>query len=121
MKMSIDKFHRYIILIALVIYCSTAYNSHGYIQEDEHYQIIEFAQLKLGLTQQHDLPWEYHQQMRSAFQPMIAYSIFSFCKLFSITDPYTLAFLLRLLTASLPIFIITQFVKSTLNLIEERY
>lgn len=119
--MSIDKFHRYIILIALVIYCITAYNSHGYIQEDEHYQIIEFAQLKLGLTEPHYLPWEYHQQMRSAFQPTVAYAVFSFCKIFSITDPYILAFILRLLTAFLAIFIITQFVKATVNLIEERY
>ncbi|MGG9971527.1 hypothetical protein ACQ33O_07005 [Ferruginibacter sp. SUN002] len=119
--MSIDKFHRIILVIALAVYCITAYNSHGYIQEDEHYQIIEFAQLKLGLTQPQQLPWEFHQQMRSAFQPGIAYTIFSICKLFSTTDPYILAFILRFLTALLAISIITQFVRSTLNLIEERY
>ncbi|MES2429521.1 MAG: hypothetical protein V4556_01215 [Bacteroidota bacterium] len=119
--MSVNKFHRIIIALAVVIYCITAYNSNGYIHEDEHYQIIEFARLKSGVNQVQDLAWEYTIQVRSAIQPLIAYTVFSICNKISITDPYTLAFILRLLSAMLAIYIITQFVRSTLSLIELRF
>ncbi|UEG48538.1 hypothetical protein LK994_07800 [Ferruginibacter lapsinanis] len=121
MALNIKKFHQLIIAIALLVYCITAYNSHGYLQEDEHYQIIEFAQLKSGANIPQDMPWEYHAAMRSAAQPFVAYCLFRSCSWVNITDPYTLAFLLRLMSALLAIFIINKFVKATIQRINEKY
>jgi GPI mannosyltransferase 3 len=78
-----------------------AFFSEGFNAWDEHFQIIEFAALKLGLTTASALPWEYHFQMRPGFQPFLFYLIYSGFKLFSITDPFVIAFAARLFNAAI--------------------
>lgn len=121
MALSQHNFHRLVIAIAILVYLWAAYNGHGYLQEDEHYQIIEFAQLKSGFNTTQDMAWEYHAGMRSALQPFIAYNVFKCCHWINITDPYLLAFILRLLSAALAIFIIRKFVHATLQSIDVKY
>jgi len=38
--------------------------SRGYFQFDEHYQVLEFIQWKLGLVRAADMPWELGERMR---------------------------------------------------------
>ena len=75
--------------------------SLGYHQSDEHFQILEFAGLKLGLTSASDLAWEYHYQMRSSFQPFLTVIIYRFFGIFGADNPFFISFFLRLLSGGL--------------------
>ena len=88
-----------IYLTGVLVFLVTAWFSAGYNQFDEHFQILEFAGLKLGLTQASNLPWEYSCMMRPALQPMVAYTIFKTSSFFGITSPFLVAFFIRLLSA----------------------
>ncbi len=104
----------------MVVFAITAYNSHGYIHADEHYQIIEFANLKSEAVQAKDLPWEYHEKIRPALQPMMAYEVFRIAHFFTIRDPYVLCFILRMMTAIFALFCINRFVIATKRFVEEK-
>jgi Alg9-like mannosyltransferase family. len=89
----------------------------GYYHPDEHYQIIEFAEMKLGHISPMDLPWEYQAGIRPMLQPFICYLSFKFLSFFGITDPYQLSLFLRLLTAFYAAVVVSSFVKNTQYLI----
>jgi GPI mannosyltransferase 3 len=83
--------------LALVIICS--WFSIGFYQADEHFQILEFCNYKMGHSPATDLCWEYQQKARASLLPGIAYlvgEVMNWCNLY---NPFTLAFLLRLFTA----------------------
>jgi len=92
------KFQYIIFFCALLFYSATAYFSSGYIHPDEHYQIIEFAGILNGSNTSKDMAWEYFAQIRPTIQPVICYLVFQACECISIFDPYSKAFILRLLT-----------------------
>jgi GPI mannosyltransferase 3 len=117
----IKYFHRIIFFSALIIYSITAYNSHGYYHADEHYQIIEFAGLKLGTNTTNDLAWEYKVAIRSSLQPSICFTIFKMLNLINIKDPYTRMFMLRFLTSILALLVINFFVKSSIKYLNPRF
>ena len=112
------KYSQIIFVIAIIIYGITAVNSHGFYHADEHYQIIEFAGLKLGTHNSNELTWEYKSQIRSTIQPTLAYLVFSFQEAIGITNPYNKALWLRLLTAILALCSIRVFVKNTEQFID---
>jgi len=114
---SLNKFHKTVLIIAFAVYLITAFNSKGYFHYDEHYQIIEFANLKLGVNDPSDLAWEYEAQIRPAIQPAICVAVFKILHGFGITDAYTLALSLRLLTLLLSLTAISLFVHSSLPLV----
>jgi len=104
-------FHRNVFLIAVVVYLITAWNSSGFHSADEHFQIIAFAQWKLGDLPAKHLPWEFATEIRSSFQPWIAVATFKGAALIGIHDPFTRAFLLRAFTALLALFAMRRFVQ----------
>ena len=75
--------------------------SIGYGHPDEHFQILEFAALKLHLTKPENLPWEYHNMMRPAFQPAMVVLVHKFFALFGCTSPFAITMFLRIMTAAL--------------------
>jgi phosphatidylinositol glycan class B len=93
--------NRVIPVLALLLYGITAWISKGYYHYDEHYQIIEFAFFKMGLSDVKTLAWEYQAGIRSGIQPFIAFVVFRSCYVLNIQDPYILAFVLRLLSVML--------------------
>ena len=97
--MIINKINIYIASAIFLLFASIF--SLGYHQYDEHFQILEFAGLKLQLTSAEDLPWEFHNQMRPAIQPLIVYVTHCFMGLFGEVNPFHLAFVLRLISAAL--------------------
>lgn len=115
------KYHNIIFIIAIILYSITAFNSLGYFHADEHYQIIEFAGILDGTNESKDMVWEYHEQIRPAIQPVIAFNIFQICELLSITDSYSQALILRLLTALLSLCIIYYFAESCKNVVSPEY
>jgi phosphatidylinositol glycan class B len=110
---SIPSYSRNTFLIACAVYLFTAYNSIGFYHADEHYQILEFANMKLGDSPANELPWEYNAQIRPVAQVSFAMVTISFLKLISITNPYTQVFVLRCITAFLMLLIISFFIKKT--------
>ncbi|NJO24883.1 MAG: hypothetical protein HC867_02455 [Bacteroidia bacterium] len=84
-------------LISLFVFILTAFFSLGHHQSDEHYQVLEFCQYKLGLTSADMLPWEFSERIRSSLQPWIAFVFIKFCNSLNITNPFHITFLLRLL------------------------
>jgi hypothetical protein len=75
--------------------------STGFHHWDEHFQILEFAGWKLGITPEADLPWEFAARLRPALQPVMVVLLYRFMDLFGTPDPFVLTFILRLFTASL--------------------
>lgn len=75
--------------------------SKGFHHFDEHFQILEFAALKLGLTTEDKLPWEFHEQMRSALQPSLVVVFHKILSPTGMENPFLITLLLRILTACL--------------------
>lgn len=83
------------ILFSLFFHLVAALFSLGYHQHDEHWQILEFANMKMGNVSAELLPWEYRFKMRSGLQPWMVYHLSGFLSLFGEVSPYFLTFILR--------------------------
>lgn len=94
--------------ISLLIFILTAIFSVGQHQSDEYFQIIEFAQFKLGYISSADLPWEFHEKMRPTIQPWIAYAIIKSFHFFGIDNPFRIEMIIRVITATSFWFIISK-------------
>ena len=102
---------------ALLVFIIAAFYSIGHYKSDEHYQILEFAQYKLGQINAKDLPWEFDAKMRPSFQPWLVVGMVSLLKVFNITNPFAITTIFRLITALLLWFI----TKKLNKLLIERY
>lgn len=103
---------RWILLAAFAVLLIAAWFSSGFQSADEHYQVIAFAEAKLGHMAVSTLPWEYAAQIRSAFLPSICCAVFGLAGAAGVHDPCVLAFLLRLLTALFAFGSVLYFVRS---------
>ncbi|MEW5993122.1 MAG: hypothetical protein AB1744_01840 [Candidatus Zixiibacteriota bacterium] len=92
---------RTVYIVSAAVFLIAAVFSVGYQHFDEHFQIMEFAGLKLGMTEQGNLPWEYREQIRPAIQPAIAVLVHSAVSAVGINSPFTVATTLRILSAAL--------------------
>jgi phosphatidylinositol glycan class B len=90
-----------IYILSAAIFLLAAFFSVGYYSWDEHHQILEFAGLKLGLTEAGHLPWEYPEQIRPTIQPALAFAVHSSLAAMGIRNPFTVATFLRILSAAL--------------------
>ncbi len=76
--------------------------SFGFHQPDEHFQIWEWANYFLGLSQTNqNLPWEYTTQIRPWFQPLFHAGFMQLFIKLGIFDPFSTAFFFRCLYACL--------------------
>ncbi len=92
---------KHIYLLGIIFLLIASIFSTGYHHFDEHFQILEFAGIKLDLTYASNLPWEYHNQMRPSLQPTIVVIIFRLFRMLGVDNPFFIAFFLRLLSGSL--------------------
>lgn len=109
------------LVVILIVYILCAVNSRGFYHPDEHYQIIEFAGLKMGWNTGYDLPWEYDYQIRPTIQPWLAWLLFKGCVFFQIRDHFVLSALLRILTALFSIFAIIYFIRCFKSTVKTEY
>lgn len=112
--MSLSRFHRVVFTGACLVYLTTAWFSTGYHSADEHFQIIAFAQWKLGDLPAEHLPWEFAAGIRSSLQPWIASIIFKAAALVGVSDPLSQAFLLRVFTALLALLAMRGLLQATM-------
>ncbi|KKO92465.1 hypothetical protein AAW12_05030 [Sphingobacterium sp. Ag1] len=115
------KHYPFFLLFIALFYAFTAVKSTGFHQPDEHFQIIEFANYKLGKTEATDLSWEYGAQIRPSLQPGIAYMTFSILDLLGLDDVFIKTLALRLLTSAIAITAIHLFGKSNKDLLNKNY
>lgn len=95
------RFERRCLLALFLLLAISAWWSIGFHHNDEHFQILEFANLKLGVTPATDLPWEFHERIRSWFQPAVALLVTRGFHGVGVTDPFLIAAALRLLSGLL--------------------
>ena len=99
------RYRKYFILIIFLGYLLNIFYSIGYHHLDEHFQILEFANYKLGKTEQGALAWEYHEKIRPTLQPTIAYLIIKYLNLIGIEKNFHIAIFLRLISALLSLIV----------------
>lgn len=110
MKEIFDSPYRNLFVIGLLLALITAYFGIGSYHADEYFQIIEFANYKLGGIQPEELAWEFHQKMRPSIQPAIAYVFVNTMQGLGIHNPWGIAFLLRGVTAIVVWLLMVQFI-----------
>jgi len=103
--MSLNLSDRTLLILGAVLCSIAAWCTIGYHHPDEHFQIWEFANYKLGNIQASDLPWEFAAQMRPGLQPFLAYSLVVVARALGLDNPYVQVFLMRLLCGVAALFI----------------
>ncbi|WP_345211002.1 hypothetical protein [Mucilaginibacter gynuensis] len=117
--MQLEKSYWFLILIS-AFYFFVAWNSSGYNNADEHFQIIEFANYKLGHSTINDLAWEYKARVRPGLQPALCYLVFNSAYLLGISDKYNMALILRFMSALVSLVVIYWFVIGARPVIAKR-
>lgn len=110
MKAILNSSHRNLFFLGLLLALISAYFGIGSHHADEYFQIFEFANYKLGGTQASELAWEFHEKMRPSIQPSITYGFVSTMRSVGVENPWTIAFLLRAITAFLVWLLMCNFI-----------
>ncbi|HEV8548541.1 MAG TPA: hypothetical protein VGQ57_05920 [Polyangiaceae bacterium] len=95
------RFFRVVAALSLGVHLVVAFRSQGFYQCDEHFQILEFLGVKLGMAQAADLPWEYAARMRSWLLPALLWPVAKLALAAGAGDPFTLARIFRTFSALL--------------------
>jgi phosphatidylinositol glycan class B len=106
------QYFTFLCALSIILFAATAILSVGYLQADEHYQIIEFAQFKRNKTDILNLTWEFHDRIRSTFLPSLATLVFNACDAIGLTNGFSQAFTLRLLSAGASLLVLWRWLKS---------
>lgn len=105
------------ILLGLFLHIVASYFTIGYFNEDEHFQII--APLEKLLNIENTLTWEFESKIRPWIQPYFYYGIINLIDFLNINNPFTLSFILRLISSLigfLSIIVLYNHLKLQLNL-----
>lgn len=94
-----------ILLAGAVIYGTTAWFTSGYFHPDEHFQILEFANWKLGRTPTTDMAWEFGDRIRPTIQPLLAAFEMQVLNSVGLTDPFFQVLLLRVWSGILSLLV----------------
>ncbi|MFY7672239.1 hypothetical protein ACOSP6_14235 [Tenacibaculum sp. MEBiC06402] len=99
-------FQKKIKIAAFIIFMITAFFSVGHLQSDEHFQVLEFAQYKLGKISANDLPWEFGEKMRPSIQPWIVYSFINLFDAIGLNNPFVITLIFRIFSGILLWYVI---------------
>lgn len=98
-----------------IITLVTAWFSETFFFPDEHFQILEYMAMKLGLTNPADLPWEYAAKARPFLQPFLYYLIAKPLMILGLKDAFDLMFVLRLITGMFSLYVLVLFARFMLE------
>ena len=104
----------------ICVHLVAAWFNGGFLNADEHYQIIEFAQYKLGHQSPSALAWEFTARIRPALQPWLAAGIIHLCRSLGATSPFLIAFVLRVLSTVLALWVSLELCVRCLRSIERQ-
>jgi phosphatidylinositol glycan class B len=94
--------------LLFISHVSAVIFSRGYFQYDEHYQVLEFIQWKLGLVHTSDMPWELRAQMRPWLHPLLFFPLEWFSLHALDWSPFVRTTLHRACVATLALFVIAR-------------
>ena len=87
--------------------------SRGVYHSDEHYQILEYAHMKLfGTPAEEHLAWEYPLQMRSGVQPFMAWCVGRVLVAMGCWSPWLAVSILQLLSGLLSVGVLLLFYRT---------
>ena len=87
--------------------------SLGTYHPDEHFQILEYAHMKLfGTPTPEHLPWEYLLQMRPGIQPFVAWAVGKGLLAAGLYSPFAVVFVLQLLSGALSVAVLLFFYRT---------
>ena len=87
--------------------------SRGVYHSDEHFQILEYAHMKLfGTPTPEHLAWEYRLQMRPGVQPFVAWLVGRGLSAAGIYSPFVLVGILQLLSGALSTSVLLYFYRT---------
>jgi GPI mannosyltransferase 3 len=89
----------------LAVTVASAWFNRGFLSYDEHFQILELAWYKLGRAPAETLAWEFREQMRPGIQPLLAVWAARGVEAVGVVSPFVLAFLLRLVSGLLGLWV----------------
>ncbi len=89
----------------LAVVVASAWFNRGFLSYDEHFQILELAWYKLGRAPAETLAWEFREQMRPGLQPLMAAWAARGVEAVGVVSPFVLAFLLRLVSGLLGVWV----------------
>ena len=85
-----------LVAIAFGIHVLVAFLALNPWHPDEHFQILEFAWARAGLTPTDSLPWEWSARIRPTLQPTLALVPLEALRALGLTSPFLWVLLLRL-------------------------
>lgn len=85
----------------MIVYVLAAALGSGFIHPDEYFQILEFANARLGHSPLAELPWEFAERIRPCLQPTLAMGTIAAARILGLLDPFLITAILRTLTACL--------------------
>jgi len=119
MSVELARILRRSLLILAGVTIITAWFSNTFYFPDEHYQILEFMSLKLGITPASELPWEFEARIRPWLQPLIYFLIARPLMALGLTDMFAIVLVLRLVTGLFSIFALAVFARAILETLKD--
>ncbi len=101
-----------VFFVAALFIMLAAIFSEGFYHLDEHYQILEFASYKLGISGYEDMPWEFREHMRPTVQPWIAYFTHQLLGFLGNENPLLVAMTLRVFSGILALITVIAMFKT---------
>jgi len=90
-----------IIILGLLVHIVTAIFSAGFQHPDEHHQILELVNVKLGNFDQNNLTWDIQTKIRSWMQPFFYYIFHKAFYALNIKNPFFISTFIRVLSSIL--------------------
>jgi len=111
-----------ILILSVLFHIVASIFSTGFHHFDEQFQIYEFLNYKLEKSPSSDLPWEFREMVRPWFQVYIYWFVTKASNLIGIINPFSLAFIFRLLTSLFGVFALYTLIPHIKNWIkDEKY
>jgi phosphatidylinositol glycan class B len=95
----------WLVIGGLAVTVASAWFNRGFLSYDEHFQILEFAWYKLGRAPAETLAWEFREHMRPGLQPLMVAWAARGLESLGLFTPFVLAFLLRLASGLLAVWV----------------
>ena len=99
--------YKNIFILSLVVFLVTSFFSIGYYHPDEHFQILEFCNYKLGNSPASDLPWEFHERIRPTLIPAFGVLLIKCMNIVGIYNPFIYTLIFRIISSFLSWLVIS--------------
>lgn len=119
-RLSIEANKKYAFIFILITHIIAIIFTEGFHRPDEHLANFRMMSFKLGDFPRELLSWEFPAMIRPWLHPGLFYCIAKFLQIFSLENPFFLAFTLRAISSLFAIFATWQLIKKYSFFIDEK-